>query len=175
MHDNSWINLQSKKRTARTDLARELGRKQRKLILELTLSSDTRRKNGTDYILFFLFSLFFWSARRSVVSLLSHSTLPDSQISNPPMLLFIAVTAEKQTLVRARKHRKYEVQEMRLMKERSGIPITAMPPLLTTEELEEDLHFMGVGLKDKQLYTLPRYLGNGLLTRPSPCLWIMHS
>ncbi|GJJ76397.1 hypothetical protein EMPS_08756 [Entomortierella parvispora] len=90
---------QSTKRTARTDMARELGRKQRKLILELTLSSDTRRKN---------------------------------------------VTAEKQTLVRARKQRKYEVQEIRLLKERSGVPVTPMPPMLTHEELDEDFQSMGL-------------------------------
>jgi len=56
------------------------------------------------------------------------------------------VTVEKQTLVRARKQRKYEVQEIRLMKERSGAPMTTMPPMLTHEELEEDLQSMGVSL-----------------------------
>ncbi|CAO3572359.1 unnamed protein product [Mortierella alpina] len=37
---------QSKKREYRTDLVQELGRKRRKLILELNLSSDSRRKDG---------------------------------------------------------------------------------------------------------------------------------
>ncbi|KAG0041840.1 hypothetical protein BGZ83_001239, partial [Gryganskiella cystojenkinii] len=91
---------QSKRRNVRTDLASDLGRKQRKLIVELTLASDSRRKN--------------------------------------------AVTAEKQTLVRARKQRKYEVQELRLMKERSGFPASTMPSMLTNQELEEDFQSMGL-------------------------------
>ncbi|KAG0197521.1 hypothetical protein BGX28_009003 [Mortierella sp. GBA30] len=37
---------QSKKRTLRTDMVQDLGHKHRKLILELTLSSDDQRKNG---------------------------------------------------------------------------------------------------------------------------------
>ncbi|KAF9963601.1 hypothetical protein BGZ70_007311 [Mortierella alpina] len=37
---------QSKKREYRTDLVQELGRKRRKLILDLNLSSDSRRKDG---------------------------------------------------------------------------------------------------------------------------------
>ncbi|KAG9324662.1 hypothetical protein KVV02_000339 [Mortierella alpina] len=37
---------QSKKRVHRTDLVQDLGRKRRKLILELNLSSDNRRKDG---------------------------------------------------------------------------------------------------------------------------------
>ncbi|KAG0196761.1 Transcriptional regulatory protein [Mortierella sp. GBA30] len=90
--------FQSARRNARAGMVRTLGKKQQQLILELTLSSDTRQRN---------------------------------------------VIADKSSLVRARKLKRAEVNELKAVSERMGFPVSTKPSSATSAELDEDFVAMG--------------------------------
>ncbi|KAI8594980.1 Sds3-like-domain-containing protein [Dissophora ornata] len=120
--------FQSKKREIRNDITQELGRTKRKVILELTLASDSRRKNAI---------------------------------------------ADKLSLVRARRHRRAEVNELRTLKEQYGFPASTKLRMVSTTELDEDFMAMGLPRTAIQLNAVehePQYLGRSMGTSSSPRL-----
>jgi len=60
------------------------------------------------------------------------------------MLFFFKVIADRYTLVRARKHRRLEVNEMRKINEHFGFPASATPSSISAVDLEEDFGALGV-------------------------------
>lgn len=59
-------------------------------------------------------------------------------------MCYFKVIADRYTLVRARKHRRLEVNEMRKMNEHYGFPASAAPSSISTVDLEEDFEALGV-------------------------------
>ncbi|KAG0348647.1 Transcriptional regulatory protein [Podila humilis] len=91
--------FQSARRNARSDLARELGSKQRQLILELARSTDTQKRK---------------------------------------------VLAEKTVILRARKHRRMEVAELKAIADSHAFPTCSKLTTVTSTELEDDFSAMGL-------------------------------
>ncbi|KAK3817353.1 MAG: Sds3-like-domain-containing protein [Benniella sp.] len=118
--------FQSKKRELRVDIRDKMGKNMRKLGMELTLSSDSRRKN---------------------------------------------IIADRYTLVRARKHRRLEVNEMRKINEHYGFPASATPSSISAVGLEEDFEALGLPRPTLQVNTMEngvRYQGRSMAALPSP-------
>ncbi|KAG0000923.1 Transcriptional regulatory protein [Modicella reniformis] len=90
--------FQSARRTARTDMIRELGKKQQQILVDLRLSLDTHKRKVID---------------------------------------------DKATLVRARKLRRMEANELKNINERLGFPESKKPAPATDTELESDFAAMG--------------------------------
>ncbi|KAG0294369.1 hypothetical protein BGZ98_001803 [Dissophora globulifera] len=91
--------FQSKKRDMRNDIITDLGKRKRRVMLELTLASDSRRKNAL---------------------------------------------SDKLSLIRARKHRRAEVSELRAIKEQYGFPASMKPAMISAAELDEDFGALGL-------------------------------
>ncbi|KAG0225142.1 Sds3-like-domain-containing protein [Mortierella sp. GBAus27b] len=116
--------FQSKKRELRVDIRDNMGRNIRKLGMDLTLTSDSRRKN---------------------------------------------IIADRHTLVRARKYRRMEVNELRKIEENHGFPASTTPSMVSVTELDEDFEAMGLprpALMDNGLH----YHGRSLAVASSPRL-----
>ncbi|ORZ05171.1 Sds3-like-domain-containing protein [Lobosporangium transversale] len=91
--------FQSARRTTRSDMVRALGKKQQMMMMELTLSSGTHKRNVID---------------------------------------------DKATLVRARKMRRAEADELRVVVERCGFPTSSKLRPISNSELDNDFTAMGL-------------------------------
>ncbi|KAI8600697.1 hypothetical protein EDD21DRAFT_376469 [Dissophora ornata] len=91
--------FQSSRRNMRTNMIWELGKKQRRMMMELTLSSDTQKRKVND---------------------------------------------DKATMVRARKLKRMEANELKAVYERRGFPTSKKPAPVTSIELDNDFTAMGL-------------------------------
>ncbi|KAG0210789.1 hypothetical protein BGX33_004711 [Mortierella sp. NVP41] len=98
----SYCTFQSARRNVRTQMVNDLGKKQRQLILELTLSSDARKRKVT------------------------------------------ATTPDKTALIRARKHKRVEVNELKVISEKRGFPTSNTLPMISQADLQDDFALMGL-------------------------------
>ncbi|KAG0379939.1 hypothetical protein BGX24_010924 [Mortierella sp. AD032] len=94
--------FQSARRNIRTQMVHDMGKKQRQLILELTLSPDGRKRKLTTAV------------------------------------------PEKAVLVRARKHKRAEVNELKAISEKRGFPTSSKLSTVTQAELQDDFALMGL-------------------------------
>ncbi|KAF8934755.1 hypothetical protein BGZ47_010218 [Haplosporangium gracile] len=94
--------FQSARRTIRTQMVNEMGKKRRQLTLELNLSSDARKRKLT------------------------------------------TATPDKAVLVRARRHKRAEVNELKSISEKRGFPTSTKLSMVTQSELQDDFALMGL-------------------------------
>ncbi|KAI1317347.1 hypothetical protein EDD11_008527 [Mortierella claussenii] len=90
--------FQSARRTTRTDMVRALGKKQQRMIMELTLAGELHKRK---------------------------------------------VTEDKATLVRARKLKRMEVNELKAISERRGFPTSSKLRSVSSAELDSDFAALG--------------------------------
>ncbi|KAG0291964.1 hypothetical protein BGZ96_004670 [Linnemannia gamsii] len=93
--------FQSARRNLRTQMVSDMGMKRRQITLELSLTSDARKRKLT------------------------------------------TATPDKSMLVRARKHKRAEVNELKAISEKRGFPTSSKLSMVTQVELQDDFALMG--------------------------------
>ncbi|KAF9095415.1 hypothetical protein BGX23_000552 [Mortierella sp. AD031] len=127
----SYCTFQSARRNVRTQMVNDLGKKQRQLILELTLSSDARKRKVT------------------------------------------ATTPDKTALIRARKHKRVEVNELKVISEKRGFPTSNTLPMISQADLQDDFALMGAR-NDVEIYVDgSRCMVDGIWYRPNDAVVVL--
>lgn len=113
-------------------MVNDMGKKRRQIILEFNLSSDARKRKRKDMNWMRLF----------VTSLIC--TEADLQLLFVAMNIVTTATPDKTVLLRARRHKRAEVNELKSISEKRGFPASSKLPMATQAELQDDLALMGV-------------------------------